>query len=195
MDRRKVLTFGALGTAAGLIGVGRLWAAEEAKPASVLAFTMNDIDGKPVPLKRFAGKLVMIVNVASQCGNTKQYAALQSLYEKYGKQGLVILGVPANDFGMQEPGSDQEIKEFCTARYRVTFPMFSKVVVKGEGQAPLYRYLTSKETNPQYGGDVEWNFAKFLVGRKGEVIGRFPARLDPASPEVVSAIEKALAEK
>lgn len=192
MLRRAFLTLGA--AAAALAGIG-VYAAEGTQPDSALAFTMKDIDGKDVPLKKYAGKVVMIVNAASYCGNTRQYASLQSLYEKYQKQGLEVLGIPANDFGMQEPGTEEEIKAFCTTKYHVSFPMFTKVVVKGEGQAPLYRYLTSKETNPKFGGDVEWNFAKFLLNRRGEVIARFPARLDPASPEVVTAIEKALEEK
>jgi glutathione peroxidase len=170
-------------------------AAEKQAVPAALNFTMRDIDGKEVPLRKYQGQVLLVVNVASYCGNTRQYTNLQALYERYGKQGFSVLAFPANDFGKQEPGTEQEIKEFCTTKYKVTFPMFAKVVVKGEGQAPFYRYLTSKETNPSFGGDVEWNFAKFLINRKGEVIARFPAKLDPGSPEVVSAIEKALAEK
>jgi glutathione peroxidase len=165
-----------------------------AVPAS-LKFTMKDIDGKPVNLGRYAGEVLLVTNVASKCGNTPQYAALQKLYDKYKEKGFTVLGFPANEFGGQEPGTEKEIKEFCTSTYKVTFPMFSKVVVKGEGQAPLYKYLTSKETNPKFGGDIEWNFAKFLVNRKGEVIARIPARTSPDSPEVVALIEKALAAK
>jgi glutathione peroxidase len=136
----------------------------------------------------------MMVNVASYCGNTKQYTPLESLYEKYREKGFVVLTFPANDFAKQEPGTEAEIKTFCTTKYRVTFPMFAKIVVKGEGQAPLYKHLTEKTTNPKFGGDIEWNFAKFLLNRKGEVIARFPASQDPSSPEVVAAIEKALGE-
>lgn len=166
---------------------------EEKKPVSpALNFTMNDIDGKPVKLSRYQGKVLLVVNVASFCGNTPQYTALQSLYEKYRERGLVVLGFPANEFGKQEPGTDGEIKQFCTSKYNVTFPMFSKVVVKGEGQSPFFRYLTDKTTNPHFGGDIEWNFAKFLLNRKGEIVGRFKAGANPSSPEVIAAIEKAL---
>jgi glutathione peroxidase len=170
-----------------------------AKPAHskpvppALDFTMRDIDGKPVKLSRYRGSVLMIVNVASLCGNTPQYASLEKLYKTCKPKGFTILAFPANDFGHQEPGTDKEIKAFCTGKYDVTFPVFSKVVVKGDGQAPLYRYLTSKETDPQFGGDIEWNFAKFVVSRKGEIVARFPARTDPLKPEVVSAIERELA--
>jgi glutathione peroxidase len=120
---------------------------------------------------------------------------MEALYEKYKSKGFEVLGFPANEFGKQEPGSDKEIKEFCTSTYKVSFPMFSKIVVKGDEQAPLYKFLTSKETDPKFGGDIEWNFAKFLVNRKGEVVGRFKAFTDPMKPDVVEAIEKELAEK
>lgn len=161
--------------------------------APALNFTLKDIDGKPVKLGRFQGDVILLVNVASFCGNTPQYASLQKMYEKYREKGFTVLAFPANDFGKQEPGSNQEIKEFCSTRYKVTFPLFSKIVVKGEGQAPLYAFLTSKEKNPQFGGDIEWNFAKFLLNRKGEVVARFPARTDPLAPEVVEAVERQLA--
>lgn len=163
------------------------------KRPAVFAFTMKDIDGKPINLGRYAGNVVMIVNVASKCGNTPQYAKLQELYEKYKEKGFVVLGFPANNFGMQEPGTEKEIKEFCTTNYKVTFPMFSKVSVKGEDAAPLYKLLTSREANPKFGGDIEWNFAKFLINRKGEVVARIPARTDPADPMVVQQIEAELA--
>jgi glutathione peroxidase len=172
------------------------WAAPPQKSPSpagtVYAFTMKDIDGREVKLSKYRGKVLLIVNVASRCGNTPQYAGLQNIYEKYRKQGLVVLGFPANDFGAQEPGTEAEIKQFCTANYKVTFPMFSKITVKGEGQAPLYRFLTSKETNPEFGGEIEWNFAKFLIGRDGKPVGRFSARTQPEDPKVIEAIEKAL---
>lgn len=160
-----------------------------------LNFKMKDIDGKEVDLAKFQGKVIMMVNVASFCGNTKQYTSLQALYEKYHGQGFTILGFPANEFGKQEPGSNEEIKTFCNTKYKVGFPMFSKIVVKGEGQAPLYQYLTSKDTDPKFAGDIEWNFAKFLINRKGEVVGRIKAGTDPMTPEVVAAIEKELAAK
>lgn len=155
----------------------------------VLRFTVKDIDGQKVQLSKYRGNVVMIVNVASLCGNTPQYASLQKLYEDYNAEGFVILAFPANDFGRQEPGSNGEIKAFCTTHYRVTFPLFSKSVVKGAGQHPLYKFLTSKSTDPKFGGDIEWNFAKFLVSRKGEVVARFPAGEDPLKPNVVDAIK------
>jgi glutathione peroxidase len=162
--------------------------------APALNFTVKDIDGKDVKLAKYQGNVIMVVNVASFCGNTPQYATMEKLYEKYKDKGFTILGFPANEFGKQEPGSDKEIKEFCTTKYKVNFPMFSKIVVKGEGQAPLYKYLTSKETDPKFGGDIEWNFAKFLINRKGEVVARFKAFTDPSKPEVVAEIEKQLSE-
>ena len=174
-------------------GGGARAAAEEQKAVPpALAFTVKSIDGEQVPLSRYQGKVVLIVNVASFCGNTKQYASLEKLYRQHKEKGLVILAFPANEFGRQEPGTDQEIKTFCSTKYDVTFPVFSKMVVKGEGQAPLYKYLTSKETDPKFAGDIEWNFAKFLLNRKGEVVARFGARVDPLTPEVTGAVEKEL---
>jgi glutathione peroxidase len=161
--------------------------------APLLDFTMKDIDGKPVKLARYAGDVILVVNVASFCGNTPQYADLEKMYTKYKDQGFTILAFPANEFGQQEPGTNKEIKEFCTSKYNVTFPVFSKIVVKGEGQHPLYKYLTDKKTDPQFGGDIEWNFAKFLINRKGEIVARFPAKQNPSSPEVVQEVEKQLA--
>ena len=162
------------------------------KTQSVHDFTVNDINKRATKLSRYRGKVLLIVNVASRCGNTPQYAGLQDLYEKYRKQGLVVLGFPANEFGAQEPGSNAEIKEFCTANYRVTFPMFSKVVVKGEGQAPLYRHLTQKETNPDFAGEIEWNFAKFLIGRDGKPAARYSPRTQPNDAGLVKKIEELL---
>jgi glutathione peroxidase len=166
---------------------------KEAKVPDALNFSMKDIDGNSVPLSRYQGQVVLMVNVASFCGNTPQYTSLESLYEKYKGRGFTVLGFPSNDFGKQEPGSSAEIKEFCSTKYHVTFPIFEKIVVKGEGQAPLYRYLTDKKLHPTTGGDIEWNFAKFLLNRKGEVVARFPAGTNPATPEVIQAIEKELA--
>jgi glutathione peroxidase len=137
----------------------------------------------------------MIVNVASKCGNTPQYKQLEDLNKKYKEQGLVILGFPANEFGKQEPGSNEQIKEFCTSTYQVDFPMFSKIVVKGAGQADLYKYLTSRETDPAHAGDITWNFEKFLIGRDGQVINRFKPKTKPDAPEVVKALETELAKK
>jgi glutathione peroxidase len=163
-----------------------------AKPHGLYSYTVKDIDGKDVPLKSYKGHVLMIVNTASLCGNTPQYASLQKLYEKYKGQGLRILAFPANNFGQQEPGSNAEIHEFCTGKYKTTFDLFSKVSVKGDGQTPLYKYLTDKKTDPKFGGDIEWNFAKFLVDKNGQIINRFPAGHDPLSDDVVAAVEDAL---
>jgi len=160
----------------------------------VLKFTMPDIDGKTVNLGRYQGDVILIINVASKCGNTPQYEALEKLYEANKSKDFVILGFPANDFGAQEPGTDKEIKEFCTGKYNVTFPIFHKITVKGDDTAPLYKYLIDKKTDPKFGGAIDWNFAKFLVNRKGEIIARFPAGTKPTDPAFVSAVEKALAE-
>jgi glutathione peroxidase len=185
------------GALLGLVMVGEgdtvARAAEQKPVPPALNFKMKDIDGKEVDLGRYQGKVLLVVNVASFCGLTPQYASLEKVYEQYKDRGLVVLGFPANEFGKQEPGTNAEIKEFCSSKYRVTFPMFAKIVVKGEGQAPLYRFLTDKQTNPKFGGDIEWNFAKFLIGRNGQVVERFSARLDPLTPEVTAAIERELA--
>lgn len=172
-------------------------ATADAAPAkSPLDFKVKDIEGKTVPLSRYKGKVTLFVNTASQCGFTPQYAGLETLYGRYKSKGLRILGFPANDFGNQEPGTDAEIKQFCSLRFKTTFDMFSKIsVVSGTQQAPLYAFLTSKDTNPKFGGPVQWNFTKFLVDEKGQVIARFDSSKDPLSPEVVSAVEAALAKK
>ena len=158
-------------------------------------FTMKDIDGKDVALSAFKGKVVLLLNVASRCGFTPQYAGLQKLYETYKDRGFVVLGFPANNFASQEPGADPEIKAFCTTNYDVTFPMFSKISVKGSDQHPLYRWLTSKETDPEFAGNITWNFNKFLINRNGKVVGRFGSLTKPQDKELIAAIEKALAEK
>src|SRR5215218_3313282 len=169
-------------------------AAEEKKDVpAALNFTMDSLDGKPVDLSKYQGKVVMIVNTASKCGNTPQYEKLQKLHEKYNDKGLAILGFPANDFKSQEPGTNEDIAAFCKKNYGVTFDMFSKIVVKGEGQAPLYKFLTSPETNPKYAGDITWNFEKFLIGKDGKVVARFKPKTQPDSDEVVKAIEAELA--
>jgi glutathione peroxidase len=154
--------------------------------SNALEFTLNSIDGKPAPLAQYKGKVVMLVNVASKCGYTPQYAGLEALYEKYKDRGFVILGFPANNFGGQEPGTNEEIKTFCSRTYNVTFPMYAKISVKGADQHPLYRYLT------ETGGEIKWNFTKFLVGKDGKVAARFESAAEPGSPEVAAAIEKAL---
>jgi glutathione peroxidase len=165
------------------------------KAASVLDFHVKDIEGKDVDLASYKGKVLLIVNTASQCGLTPQYKDLEAIYEKYKGQGLEILAFPANEFGGQEPGSNEEIKEFCSTKYKVNFPLFSKVVVKGKGIDPLFEFLTSDATNPKFPGVIRWNFNKFLVNRKGEIIRRFEPPVKPSSAEVTSAVEKALAEK
>lgn len=158
---------------------------------SIYDFTLNSIDGKPMPLADFKGKVILVVNVASRCGFTPQYSALESIYEKYKDQGFVILGFPANNFGSQEPGTNAEIKKFCSAKYNVTFPMYAKVSVKGDDQTPLYKYLT-ESANPTVAGEIKWNFTKFLVDRNGRVVQRFEPETTPDSMQVTSAIEKAL---
>jgi glutathione peroxidase len=162
------------------------------KVAPALNFKMKDIDGKDVELSKLQGKVVMFVNVASKCGLTPQYEALQQLHDKYAKDGLVIVGVPANEFGKQEPGTDAEIKAFCADNYSVKFTMLSKVVVKGKDICPLYDFLTSKETNPKFAGPIKWNFEKFIVGRNGEVIARFEPPVKPQDTKVVETIEAEL---
>lgn len=160
--------------------------------AEVLDHTMTSLDGRPVDLRDYAGKVVLIVNTASQCGLTPHYRGLQALHERYVDRGLAVLGFPSNDFGAQEPGTDAEIGAFCRENYGVTFDMFSKIVVKGEGKAPLYDFLTSPKTNSGFAGEIEWNFEKFLVGRDGKVVKRFKPPVEPESDEIVGAIEGAL---
>jgi glutathione peroxidase len=161
-----------------------------AKSQQVYDFTLNDIDGKPLPLSHFKGKVLLIVNTASFCGNTPQYADLQTMYETYRDQGLEVLAFPANNFGRQEPGTDSEIKEFCYTKYSLTFPLFSKISVKGEDKHPLYQYLTEASPFP---GEVEWNFQKYLVDRSGTVVARYPHRTKPLSDQIVSDVERYLA--
>ncbi len=168
---------------------------EGQKVTGPLDFTVTNIEGKEVNLSEYKGKVVLLVNVASECGYTPQYRGLQELYDRYGKDGLVVIGVPSNDFGKQEPGSNADILKFCQTNYKVTFPMMAKVVVKGEKKAPLYQYLTAKETDPKFAGEVGWNFEKFLIGRKGEVVGRFKSGVEPTSEELIGAIKKELEAK
>ncbi len=176
--------------AAAFTGAFMTLAVAAEKPATgVLGFTMKSIDGKEVALSKYRGKVLLIVNVASQCGNTPQYKDLEALYRKYKDEGFVILGFPANNFGAQEPGTDQEIKTFCSTTYDVTFDLFSKISVKGEDQHPLYKLITSDSS---YGGDVKWNFQKYLVDRKGKIVGKYLPKMQPMSEELTSAIEKAL---
>jgi glutathione peroxidase len=173
--------------------VGLAVAIQAAPPKSLYDFTLKSIDGQPTPLSEYHGKIILLVNVASHCGFTPQYTALESLYEKYKGRGLVVVGVPANNFAGQEPGSNEEIKTFCTKKYNVSFPMMSKLSVVGEDKTPLYQFLTSKSANPKVGGEIKWNFTKFLFDRNGNPIARFEPDVKPDSPEVTAAIETALA--
>lgn len=165
------------------------------KEKSVLDFKMTDIDGKEVALKKYKGNVLLIVNTASKCGYTPQYEGLQKIYDRYKAQGFYVLGFPANNFGGQEPGTNEEIKEFCTLKYKTTFPMFAKISVKGDDQHPLYKFLTAAETNPDFAGDIKWNFNKFLVDKKGKVVARFDSKAAPESEQVTKAIEQYLAKK
>jgi glutathione peroxidase-family protein len=157
-------------------------------------FTVRDIDGRDVLLEEFRDRVILIVNVASKCGFTPQYEGLEALYRRYKDRAFVVLGFPANNFMRQEPGTNEEIKSFCTLNYDVSFPMFSKISVKGRDIHPFYDYLTNKKTNPRFGGKITWNFNKFLVSRSGEIIARFGSKDAPQAPKIVAAIEKALGE-
>jgi glutathione peroxidase len=181
-----------------LLGFGaRAHAGEKGgkKVPQVLNFKMTSLDGKAVDLSKYQGKVVLFVNVASECGYTGQYAGLQALHKKYGKDGLAIVGVPSNDFGKQEPGTNQQIAEFCKKNYGVEFDMLAKVTVDGEGQCPLYKFLTSKDTNPKSAGRVRWNFEKFLIGRNGEILARFASDVEPDSEDMQRPIRDALAKQ
>lgn len=184
---------------AGLAAVGFHYAnAAEASPAnapkSIYDFKMKDIDGKNINLKSYKGKVLLVVNTASKCGYTPQFEGLEKTYQKYKGQGFTILGFPANNFKGQDPGTDKEIKEFCTLKYGVSFPMFSKISVKGEDQHPLYAYLTDPKTDPKFAGEITWNFNKFLIDRKGNIVARFTSKDTPESEVVSQAIEKYLKE-
>jgi glutathione peroxidase len=163
--------------------------------SSVYDFTMDSLTGTPTPLASFKGKVMLVVNVASQCGYTYQYEGLQALYVKYKDQGLVVAGFPANNFGGQEPGTNAEIGAFCKSKFGVTFPMFSKISVAGRDKAPLYQFLTDKGANPKTGGEIPWNFTKYLVDRDGKVLARFDSPVEPLSKELTSAVEAALKSK
>lgn len=176
----------------GWVTTSAAGAEEPAVGVNVLEHTMESIKGEPVALADFEGKVLMLVNVASRCGLTPQYAELTALHDKYAEKGLVIIGFPANNFGAQEPGTNLEILSFCTENYGVEFPMMAKVSVKGDDAAPLYQELTCEEKNGPFAGEIAWNFTKFLVGRDGHVIGRFEPRTKPTADEVVAAIEAAL---
>jgi glutathione peroxidase len=159
---------------------------------SVHDFTMTTIRGEEKKLSDYRGKVMLIVNVASECGLTPQYDGLEKLHEEYASKGLAVLGFPANDFGAQEPGTDAQVSEFCRTKFGVKFDMFSKVSVLAAPKTPLFDFLQSTETNPKFGGPVKWNFNKFLVGKDGQIVGRFEPKVEPTSPEVKQAIESAL---
>lgn len=161
--------------------------------ADLHSIPLKDIEGKDTSLKTYAGKVMLIVNVASKCGYTPQYEGLEALHRKYREQGLAVLGFPSNDFGGQEPGTNKEIQQFCSTKFDVTFPLFDKVRVTGAEQHPLYAALTGPDSPAP--GPVKWNFGKFLVGRDGKVLARFDSKAAPDSPELTGAIEKALAAK
>lgn len=181
----------AVGLAMGWLSTGAS-AQEESSVNDIYGFTMKDIDGRDVSLADFRGKVLLVVNVASKCGFTKQYAGLENLYRTYADRGLVVLGFPANNFMGQEPGTEAEIKSFCTLTYGVTFPMFAKISVKGKTIHPLYAYLTDEELHPGAGGAISWNFNKFLIARNGAILAHFGSRTAPDDPELATAIEAAL---
>ena len=162
--------------------------------SSLHDFSMKNIDGEDQSLADFEGKVVLLVNVASQCGLTPQYKGLEALQQKYAEHGFAVLGFPCNQFAGQEPGSDVDVKQFCETSFGVTFPMFSKIDVNGDDQAPLYKWLTSTPTTPEAEGDIKWNFGKFLIGKKGQILARFEPPTDPEAKEVLAEIEAALAE-
>jgi glutathione peroxidase len=183
------------GTALLLAGIvaACLNSASAEEKANALDFKVKTITGKDVDLAEYKGKVILIVNVASECGLTPQYENLQAVYEKYKDKGFVVLGFPCNQFGQQEPGTNAQIAEFCSSTYKVKFPMFSKIEVNGEGAAPLYKHLTSLDTQPAKKGKISWNFEKFLIGKNGQVVARFAPTTTPDASEVVTGIEKELA--
>jgi len=195
MNRMNAMCTALAMTALACVFAPAFVAAEEAKKegAEVLQGKMKDIDGNEVDLAKYKGKVVMIVNVASKCGYTKQYKPLQEIHDKYKDKGFVVLGFPANDFMSQEPGDEAAIKEFCSSKYNVTFDMFSKITVQGDEAPALYKDLTSKEKNGELGGEIKWNFTKFLVGKDGKVVARYESKVDPADEKVTAEIEKELA--
>lgn len=177
---------------AGLVMLAASVFALSAAGPSALNYKSRTLEGKEFDLSKLQGKVVLVVNVASECGYTGQYKGLQALYQKFEKQGLLVLGVPTNEFGAQEPGSNEQIAQFCQKNYAVTFPVLEKQLVKGPGSSGLYKYLTSREANPKSAGDVKWNFTKFLMGKNGEVLERFEADVEPDDAQIIGAIEKAL---
>jgi glutathione peroxidase len=178
-------------SAAALTLVASVALAEETP--KVLSFSVKDIAGETVDLSKYKGKVVLIVNVASFCGYTNQYSGLQKLHEMYADKGLAVLGFPCNQFGKQEPGTESEIADFCKTKYHVDFKMFSKIDVNGDGASDLYKFLTSKESDPEFAGPVKWNFEKFLISKEGKVVGRYRSAVKPESAELTKKIEEELA--
>lgn len=159
---------------------------------SIYDFELDDIDGNPVKLSEYEGKVLLIVNVASECGFTPQYAGLQAIYKQYQDRGFAVLAFPANNFGSQEPGTNEQIKRFCTTAFGVTFPLFAKISVKGKDKHPLYQYLTATEPGRQFGGEIKWNFNKFLIDRTGHVAAVYASKTEPQAPQLTADIENAL---
>lgn len=190
-----VVLIGGVVAAYALGFIGNSSPAAPVKEKSVYEFTMKDINGKDVKLADYKGKVLLFVNTASKCGYTPQYEGLEKIYEKYKDQGFVILGFPANNFMGQEPGTNEEIKDFCTLKYKVSFPMFAKISVKGADQHPLYNFLTNPQTDPNFAGDISWNFNKFLIDRDGSIVARFGSKDTPESEAVTQAIERELNKK
>lgn len=176
-----------------LAGESNAQSLEAGMTDSIYGFDVKRIDGTATNLAGYKGQVLLIVNVASRCGFTGQYAGLQKLYDTYKEHGFVVLGFPANDFLRQEPGTNKEIAEFCSLKYHVAFPMFEKIVVTGGDMHPLYKYLTGKTTNPEFCGKISWNFNKFLIGRDGRIVARFGSRTEPDSKDLIAAVEKTLA--
>ncbi len=192
MSRLKLLKFV---SCAGVLGRSAGWLLANEKAGEELnaySFKMKSLSGEEVDLSKYSGKVVLAVNVASKCGYTPQYEGLQELYEKYKDKGLVVVGVPCNQFGRQEPGTASEIAEFCESKYSVTFDMLEKVDVNGDQACDLYKYLTSQDVEPAGAGNVKWNFEKFLIAKNGKVVGRFPSSTKPMGDELIQQIEKQL---
>lgn len=179
-----------LACAVSILTIGAMAAETPAK--LVTDFSLDSIDGKPYPLAQHKGQVLLLVNVASRCGYTPQYTGLQAVHVKYHDKGFNVIGIPANEFGAQEPGTNEEIQKFCSSKYKVTFPMMAKTAVKGDAINPLYKHLTVDGPKP---GAIAWNFNKFLIGRNGQVIERFDSKVKPDDPKLIAAVEKALAEK
>jgi glutathione peroxidase len=188
---RRIAVLALLGAFAMV--AGDALAAEQTPPA--LDFKMKSLDGKEVDLATYQGRVLLVVNVASKCGLTPQYRQLQALQDKYADQGLVVLGFPCNQFGQQEPGTHEEIRQFCTVNYGVRFPLFAKIEVNGDGACPFYKHLTALDTKPKGAGKIAWNFEKFVIGRNGEVVARFAPPTKPDAPEVLEVIEAELAKE